>query len=165
MSLKNKTEKEIHEAFDLVLLLKGIHAIIELAGGLLLYVISADAITRVTHFFIGSELGEDPKDVIANYLLHLTQDFGGGSKAFAALYLASHGIVNGLVVLGLWKEKLWAYPISFAVIGGFIAYQAYLLTLGYSPWLVALTILDIFVLLLAWHEYAVLKKRDLATSK
>ncbi len=159
MSRKNnRTEKEIHGIFDVTLLLKGIHASIELIGGLLLYIISAESITRMVNFFLRGELIEDPHDVVANYLLHIAQTFGGSSKTFAALYLASHGIVNGLVVLGLWREKLWAYPISLAVIGAFIVYQLYLLMFGFSIWLVILTVLDLAVLFLAWHEYKILKK-------
>jgi len=160
MSQKNsRTEREIHGVFDVTLLLKGIHASIELVGGLLLYIISAESITRIGNFFLGGELIEDPHDGIANYLLNIALTFGGTSKAFAALYLASHGIVNGLVVVGLWKEKIWAYPVSFAVIGAFIVYQIYLLIFGYSLWLVILTVLDLAVLFLAWHEYRILKNR------
>lgn len=150
-----KTEKELHRIFDITLLLKGIHAAIELIGGLLLYIVSADSITRAVDFFVKG-------DIIAGYLLTVGHSFGGSSKAFAALYLASHGVVNGLVTLGLWKEKIWAYPISFAVIMGFIAYQLYLLGFGYSLWLVILTVLDVAILLLAWHEYHLLKERKAA---
>ncbi len=152
------TEKEIHGLFDVTLFLKGIHASIELIGGLLLYFISTESISSMVSFFFRGELIEDPHDIIANYLLNITQAFGGNSKAFVALYLASHGIVNGLVVLGLWREKIWAYPIALAVIGAFIVYQIYLLLFGYSLWVVFLTVLDIAVLLLAWHEYTILKK-------
>lgn len=161
MSQKNNgIEKEIHEVFDITLLLKGITAFGELAGGLLLYSISTESITRITTFILKGELIEDPHDIIANYLMHIALTFGGSSKVFAALYLAGHGIVNGLVVLGLWKEKIWAYPISFAVIGALIAYQVYLLTFGYSLWLVILTALDLIILFLAWHEYRILKKKN-----
>jgi uncharacterized membrane protein len=158
-----KTEKELHRIFDATLLLKGIHATVELIGGLLLYIASADSITRVVDFFVKGEINEDPHDVIANYILMLGHSLGGSSKAFAALYLASHGVVNGLVTLGLWKEKMWAYPISLAVIMGFIAYQLYLLAFGYSLWLVVLTVLDVAILLLAWHEYRLLKMRKALT--
>jgi uncharacterized membrane protein len=157
----DKKEKEIHRLFDITLLLKGIHAGVELFGGALLYLVSANSIASVGNFFLNGELLEDPHDAIANYFLSVTQGMGGSAKTFAALYLVSHGIVNGLVVLGLWKEKMWAYPISFAVIGAFVTYQLYLLTFGYSLWLVVLTVLDVAILLLAWHEYTVLKKKTL----
>ncbi len=108
---------------------------------------------------------EDPHDIIANYLLTMAQGFGGTSKLFAALYLIGHGIVNGLIVVGLWKEKTWAYPISFIVLGAFTVYQIYLLTFGYSLGLVILTILDVVILLLAWHEYRTLKNSRCAISR
>lgn len=153
-----KIEKEIHKVFDLTLILKGAHAFIEIAGGILLYIISADSIMNLVRFFVGGEIGEDPHDVVAGYLLHLAQSFGQSSKSFAALYLLAHGIINALVVLGLWKEKLWAYPLSFVVLGGFIVYQLYLLTFAYSIWLVLFTILDVIIIGLVWHEYGILKK-------
>ncbi len=162
MSPKNRREKniekEIHRLFDFTLVLKALTVFAELAGGVFLYVISAENIKRVANFFLRGELMEDPHDIIANYLLTMAQSFGGTSKLFAALYLIGHGIVNGLIVVGLWKEKTWAYPVSFIVLGAFTAYQIYLLTFGYSLWLVLLTILDVVILLLAWHEYRTLKK-------
>lgn len=126
-----KIEKEIHRLFDFTLALKALTALTELAGGVLLYAISAESITRAANFFLRGELVEDPRDIIANYLFNMAQSFGGTSKLFAALYLIGHGIVNGLIVVGLWKEKTWAYPVSFVVLGAFTAYQIYLLTFGY----------------------------------
>src|ERR1019366_6528705 len=108
---------------------------------------------------------EDPHNIIANYLLHLAQTFGGSSQSFAALYLLIHGVINALIVIALWKEKLWAYPVSFAALGAFILYQLYLLTFGYSLWLVLFTVLDIIIIFLVWHEYGVLKKRRAAARK
>jgi uncharacterized membrane protein len=157
-----KKEEEIHQIFDITLILKGIHAIIEIIGGLLVYAVSAESVTRLVRFFIQGEISEDPRDAVANYFLRLARDFGGSSKAFAAFYLISHGVINGLVVIGLWKEKIWAYPVSLFVIGGFIIYQIYLLiVVGYSIWLVLFTVLDVLILWLVWHEYNILKKKKL----
>lgn len=155
-----KREAEIHKIFDVTLILKGIHASIEIIGGFLLYAVSVASVTRIVTFFVHDEISEDPHDVIANYLLHTAQSFGGSSQSFAALYLVSHGIINALVVIALWKEKLWAYPVSLAVLSVFIVYQLYLLTLGFSIWLILFTILDVIIIFLVWHEYGVLKKRS-----
>lgn len=155
-----KIEKEIHEVFDITLILKGIHALIETVGGLLLYAVSAASILNIATFFVRGEIREDPHDVIANYFLHMAETLGGSSKSFAALYLLGHGIINGAIVIALWKEKMWAYPVSLVVLGAFIAYQMYLLTLGFSLWLTVFTILDIVIVFLVWHEYGVMKKKD-----
>jgi uncharacterized membrane protein len=158
----NRREAEIHNVFDATLLLKGIHAAIEIIGGVALYLVSAENILRVVNFFTQDELREEPHDFLANYVLHTAQQFVGSTQAFAALYLLSHGIINALVVIGLWKEKLWAYPVSFVVLAAFIIYQLYLLTFGFSIWLVLFTILDVVIISLVWHEYGVLKKRRAA---
>ncbi len=154
-----QTEAKIHKIFDFTLLLKGAHAAIEIIGGILLYIISPATIARVASFFTHGEMIEDPHDTIATFFLHTAQSLGGSSRTFAALYLLSHGIINALVVVSLWKEKLWAYPISIATLVAFMAYQIYLLTFGYSIWLVLFTILDAVIIWLVLHEYGVLKKK------
>jgi uncharacterized membrane protein len=155
-----RVEVKIHQVFDATLLMKGIHAAIEIAGGVALYFVSAATIVKATAFLLNGELTEDPHDAVASYFLHAAQNFGAGGQSFAALYLLSHGIINALVVVSLWREKLWAYPLSFAVTVGFMIYQIYLLTFGYSLWLVILTVFDIFMLYLIWHEYGVIKKKN-----
>jgi uncharacterized membrane protein len=155
----NQTEAEIHKVFDVTLVLKGIHAAIETIGGIFLYTISARSILRAVTFLVHDEIQEEPHDVFANYFLHLAQTFGGSAQSFAALYLLIHGLINALIVVALWKEKLWAYPVTFAALGAFIVYQLYLLTFGYSLWLVLFTVLDVIIIFLVWHEYGVLKKR------
>ncbi|HEY5220614.1 MAG TPA: DUF2127 domain-containing protein [Candidatus Paceibacterota bacterium] len=155
-----KREEEIHEVFDITLVLKGAHALIETIGGLLLYAVSAASIIHVATFFVQGEIREDPHDIVANYFLHMAETLGGSSKSFAAIYLLGHGIINGAIVIALWKEKMWAYPVSLVVLGAFIAYQMYLLTLGFSLWLTAFTILDIVIVILVWHEYGVMKKKN-----
>jgi uncharacterized membrane protein len=158
----SRTEAEIHQLFDVTLVLKGLHALIEMIGGILLYAVSAENIVRIVNFFVRDEIREDPHDFIANYLLHTAQNFGGSTQAFAALYLLLHGIINGSLVVALWKEKLWAYPVAFVVIGAFIVYQLYLFIFGFSWWLALLTALDIVVIFLVRHEYGVLKARAAA---
>jgi uncharacterized membrane protein len=161
---KNNSETEIHTIFDVTLILKGIHAFIETLGGILLYAVNGASILRAVNFLVQGEIREDPHDILANYFLHAAQVFGGSAQSFAALYLLTHGIINALIVVGLWKEKLWAYPASFVALGAFTLYQLYLLSFGYSLGLVLLTILDIVIILLVWHEYGVLKKKRIATS-
>ncbi|MDE2019214.1 MAG: DUF2127 domain-containing protein [Patescibacteria group bacterium] len=158
--LKNeRREEEIHEVFDVTLFLKGIHAALETLGGILLYAVSGENIMRMIGFFVGSELQEDPHDFIANWLLRAAESFGGSAQSFAAFYLLFHGIINGAIVIALWKEKLWAYPASMAALAGFIAYQSYLFYFNHSVWYAIFTVLDVLIILLVWHEYGVLKKK------
>ena len=43
-----------------------------------------------------------------------------------------------MIVTGLLREKLWAYPASFAVFGAFIAYQLYRYSWTHDVALIAL---------------------------
>jgi uncharacterized membrane protein len=137
-------EKRIHQVFVVSVLAKGLHALIEIAGGLALYLFSADAIARWL-----DEI--DRHDWIARH-------FPASEQHFYAFYLLSHGLVKSVLVVGLLKEKLWAYPASFAVFGAFIAYQLYRYSWTHDVGLILLSIFDLFVIALAVHEYRLLRK-------
>jgi uncharacterized membrane protein len=151
-------EKRIHQFFEISVALKGVHALIEIAGGALLYVLSTTAIVGFVNRLTQEELLEDPNDFIATHLLHFAQGFSVHKRDFYAFYLVSHGLVKLVVVVGLLKEKLWAYPASFVVFGSFIAYQLYRYSYTHDFGLIVLSILDIIVIALAVHEYRLLRR-------
>ena len=49
--------------------------------------------------------------------------------------------------------KLWAYLWMIAVLLAFIGYQVYLIVLSPTIALIALTVIDILIVLLTWLEY------------
>src|SRR5947209_7005877 len=116
-------EKRIHQIFEVSVLLKGAHALIETAGGLALALISTATITRILTELTQDEIIEDPHDLVANYFGHFAQTFDVSTKSFYAFYLLSHGIVKLFLVAGLLRNKFWAYPASLVVLGLFIFYQ------------------------------------------
>jgi uncharacterized membrane protein len=138
------TEKRIHLIFVVSVLAKGLHALIEIAGGLALYLFSAEVIARWL-----DEI--DRHDWIARH-------FPASEQHFYALYLLSHGLVKVVLVFFLLREKLWAYPASIAVFGLFIAYQMYRYSFTHDIGLILLSLFDLFVISLAVHEYRLLRK-------
>lgn len=150
-------ERRIHKIFEISILLKGAHALIECVGGFLLALVSTRTITEFVGRATQYELGEDRNDLVATYLLHWAQGFSIETQHFYALYLLSHGLVKLLLVIGLLREKLWAYPASLIILGLFIAYQIYRFTFTHSPALIALSIFDIVVMGLVWHEYRLVR--------
>jgi uncharacterized membrane protein len=151
-------EKRIHQIFAVSVSLKGLHALIEVIGGLALYLTSTETILAWINRFSQGELTEDPNDWIANHVVEFGRNFSVAQHDFYALYLLSHGIVKGILVVGLLKEKLWAYPASFVVFGAFIAYQLYRYSFTHDFGLILLSIFDVFVIVLAVHEYRLLRK-------
>src|SRR5690242_17500799 len=137
-------EKRVHQIFVVSVLFKGAHALIEVAGGLALYLLSADT--------IANWLDEIDKQGWVERHFPFTE------QHFYAFYLLSHGLVKSVLIVGLLREKLWAYPASFAVFGAFIAYQLYRYSYTHEIALIALSIFDLFVIYLAVHEYRLLRK-------
>ena len=151
-------EKQIHQIFVVSVLFKGAHALIEIIGGIALYLVSTEAIVSTINRFSRDQLVEDPDDWVGTHLLDFAQHFSVAEHNFYAFYLLSHGLVKSVLVIGLLREKLWAYPASFAVFGAFIAYQLYRYSFTHDFGLILLSIFDLFVIYLAVHEYRLLRK-------
>ena len=132
-------ERNIHLFFEISLVLKGLHALIECVGGVALYFISTAQIAHWVALLTQNELTEDPRDAVANFLLAGARHLSIGTESLYAWYLVSHGIVNLLLVVGLLMGLLWAYPASLVALSGFILYQLYRFSFTHSLGLIALT--------------------------
>ena len=143
----------LHRAFVAGILLKGVDAVLQMLGGLSLFLISPQSLNRWILSYIGRELSEDPNDFLAGFLAHWAQGWSYGSQMFAAFYLLSHGVVKLFIVAVLLKGKLWAYHAGIFFFLAFIIYQLYRYSYTHSPWLLVLTVLDIAVIYLTWEEY------------
>ena len=150
-------ERRIHRIFQIGVILKGLHALIECASGLVLFFVSTATILHWVRLLTQQELTEDPRDFVATHLLAAAQHLSVGTETFYAVYLLGHGLIKVLLVAGLLKEKLWAYPASLVALGGFIAYQLYRYSYTHSVGLLVLTVFDVVVIVLVWHEWRILK--------
>lgn len=151
-------ERNVHRVFEISVLLKGAHAVVECLGGLVLALVSADWVASTINRLTQEELIEDPHDFLATHLVAFAGQFSVTTKNFYAFYLLSHGIVKLALVAGLLRGKLWAYPASLVVLGLFIAYQAYRYSYTHSLGLVVLSLFDILVMVLVWHEYRIVRQ-------
>lgn len=151
-------EHKIHLFFEVSLFLKGAFALLEIIGGFLAYFVPAQFVLGLVAVLTQPELAEDPRDPVANYLLHAAQHLSIGTQHFAALYLLSHGAIKLWLIVGLLREKLWYYPTALIVFGLFIIYQLYRFSFTHSPFLLFLTAVDVVVIALTWHEYRYLKR-------
>ena len=151
-------ERRIHQVFKFSLFLKGAHALIECLGGLALAFVSTDAITSLVGTLTQEELLEDPKDFLASHLVQFAAQFSVSSQHFYAFYLLSHGLVKIALVIGLLRNRLWAYPASLVVMSLFIVYQLYRYSYTHSAALIVLSIFDVIVIGLIWHEYRLARR-------
>ncbi|MGH9733602.1 MAG: DUF2127 domain-containing protein [Candidatus Acidiferrales bacterium] len=149
---------EVREVlFRVSILLKGLNAVLEIAGGIALLFISPRLIAHWIELLTRGEFAEGRRDFVSNYLHHAATHISPGSQHFVVAYLLAHGIVKLFLVIALLKNKLWGYPAAIVVFSGFIGYQVYLLALYGGSGLVALTIFDVIVIFLIWFEYRAVK--------
>lgn len=154
----NPDKKIIHLLFEFSLWIKGSFVLLEIIGGAIFYFVSQNYFVNFIFVLTQNELGEDPTDFIANYLISFSQDLFLSTQHFIALYLLSHGLIKLGVILCLLKNKLWAYPASIFIFLTFILYQFYRFYFTHSPWLLVLTVFDMIMVWLIWREYSFVKK-------
>ena len=153
----NKKNDVFHKSFEIVILLKGIDSILEIIGGILLVFLNPNRLNKLVTLLTQNELSEDPKDVVANFAIKLSLGFSLSSQYFGIIYLMSHGIIKLILVILLWKRKIWAYPLTIVSLLLFIFYQIYRCIISYSTVLIVLTVFDIVMILLTLIEYKSMK--------
>lgn len=150
-------ERAIRRIFVVSLWLKGAFAVTEILGGIAAYSLTQKFLVDLANAVTQGELNEDPHDLVANYLLHAAQTLSISAQHFAAAYLFGHGIIKLWLIVGLLRRRLWYYPTAMIVFGLFIIYQLYRFYFTQSVLLVLVTIVDVVVIALTWHEYRYLE--------
>ncbi len=153
-------ERQIHRVFEISLILKALHSLMEIVGGILLAAVSTGTLLKVAEVLTSRELHEDPNDLVANYILHLARTFSIDAKAATVFFLLSHGTVKLVLVLSVMRGFSWAYPAFMLALVLLIAIQTYQLSHEASLILLAVTAFDLIVLALTWHEYRLLRGRQ-----
>ena len=151
----------LHGTFRTGITLKGIGGLLETAGGVLIWFVGP---ARLAAFVQGLlERGEqrNPYDFISAHFLHLAHGIGRADPVFASLYLLSHGLVKTVLVIALWFNKMWAYPVTLVVFGGFMIYQMLRYTHTHAFTWVMLTIFDAVVVWLTWQEWRAQRKAQI----
>lgn len=161
--MQRLSEKNIYSIFEISVVLKGIHAVLEIISGILAFFLTKAFLVSVMTFFTRGELLEEPNDFFANYFMVMANNISINTKYFLAFYLLSHGIIKFFLVVGLLRKKLWAYPTSIAVFSLFAFYQIFRYFHTLSIGLLLLTILDLIIIFLTIHEYRYLKSHYQAT--
>lgn len=152
-----KKSQILHISFIIGILFKGIDGFWELIGGLFLVFAKSGSIPIIIQTVFQHELSQDPTDLIANYLINLSQTMSLNTLSFAAIYLIIHGSIKLGLFLGLWLKKIWAYPLATILLSLFMVYQLIRLSYTHSFLLLFLTLIDIIIIFLLKSEYKRLK--------
>jgi uncharacterized membrane protein len=151
MSMQRKTI--LHQSFEVGISLKGVGALFEIAGGVLLWLVKPSQMNEIVRWAGENLLVDAPHHPFATHVLNASQRMADHGTTFASLYLLSHGIVKLALVICLLLNKLWAYPLTIVVFITFMAYQVHRFTHTHAWSLIALTVFDAVIVFLTWKEY------------
>lgn len=154
-------EKNIYKLFKFSLALKGLQALAEIIAGCVFYSVSISSFSFFIQKLVSSELIEDPNNSIFSYIFNSAQNFSLADKSYFAFYLLSHGFVKFVLIGGILKNKVWAYPVFLVVQVIFIIYQTTSAIYRHSIILAVITLFDLLILWLVWHEYKIKQKHNL----
>jgi uncharacterized membrane protein len=156
VSASNRTSKPhgfMHGLFDVVVILKGLNGLAEIASGTALLLLQAGTIMAWVNWLTQVELIEDPNDIFAMLLRHWADGFGHDAQVFAGLYLLAHGVVKVFLAGILFMEKTWAFPLALALFSFLVTFSIYRLTLNWSWILAGFVAFDLFTIWLIAKEW------------
>ncbi len=154
-------QKLFHILFRVGVVLKGIDAVLETIGGVILLLVPPDDISQFIVKITQYQLMQNPHPLLEKAVqksIEVTTD----SHVWAGLFLLSHGLVKLLIVTGMILKKLWAYRVGLLVFVGLVIYQSAHILKTHSVGLLILTAFDIVFILLAYREYRQLKQKQAA---
>ena len=153
MAFTQTEEKNITRGFYASIFLKGIISFGEiLIGTLALFI----PLSYATDFAL-KMLQIFPHNSLEMHLESTISQFATVSGIFIATYLISRGLVKILLIIGMLKRQLWAYPTSLIVLACLVMYQIFQIITTGSIAIIALTLFDLVVMWFIYEEYQVLK--------
>ncbi|HZP31870.1 MAG TPA: DUF2127 domain-containing protein [Candidatus Acidoferrales bacterium] len=152
-------QEHFHQLFEFSVVLKGLHALIELATGAAVLSLSPFLVANFLVTFAVREQQKGWPAFAVDFLLHVARAAVSGGQHFAGIYLLAVGVINLGLVIGLLTSRLWAFPAALAAIAVLMAYQLYRYTHTHAVVLIFLTLFDAVVWWLVRHEYLELRSR------
>ena len=154
-----------HELFEAGVAFKALNSVWEMLGSIFLLTRLHSWLTHKVIQISHSEFLGDHDDFFSHFISgQLSHLDVASTRTFVGLYLLFHGLMNAFLAYNLYRNRLWAFPVSIAFTSTFLVYQAYRLVHTHSPLLLFITVLDVFFIILTVHEYR-FQKNKIAVSR
>ncbi|MFZ2167527.1 MAG: DUF2127 domain-containing protein [Minisyncoccia bacterium] len=148
-----KVERDILWLFDIALILKVVNGALEILAALLVLFVPPSFVLKLAELATSGELAQDSDDLVAIAIQQAAQAFAVNTHYFFALYLALHGTIKVLLIIGIFAKKRAAYPLFMLALAIFGSYEMYRGFMRHELLLQALAVFDFALLLLTAHEY------------
>ena len=143
----------MHLAFVAAIAIKGIDGTVEFIAGSIVALFGSRQLYHFAIWATAPEIARHPGSHAAHALRHGAWNFAHSSHKFAIIYLIAHGILKIGLVVNLFIEHMWIFPVSAAVLLGFIGVMSFKLAAHWSPWLFAFVLFDMLTLALVLNEW------------
>jgi uncharacterized membrane protein len=152
-------EHNIHRLFEAGVILKGVHALLELVTGAVTLALGPVAVSDFFFALAQRAWIGGGRMIEVNFLVRLAEESLRGGQQFVGIYLLAVGVINMVLVIGLLASALWSYPTALGAIALLMAYQLYRYTHTHALALLVLSVYDCVVLWLVWNEYRVVRSK------
>jgi len=153
MAESSPSRNRLHALFEAGMIIKGSDSVIETTLGFLFYFLSSQKVNEIILGFFGNELTEQPRDAVLNFFLHGFNGISPSAQSFWAFIFLAHGLTKIFLVLGLYRKKIWVYPVAAGAFALFALYQIYHLFYSPSALVELLTTFDFLFIYLILNEY------------
>lgn len=153
-----KSRGLFHDLFDIVVVLKGLNGLAEIASGATLLLVKAGTIMEWVQWLTQSELLQDPHDLLATSLEHWAMNFGHDAQLFAGFYLLAHGVVKFTLAILLFKERPSVFPLALILFTALVAFSLHHLSFHWSWALTAFIAFDLFTIGIIAREWRDVEK-------
>jgi uncharacterized membrane protein len=164
MNFIRKPLELLHRLYKASVIIKGIDGILEIIGGFLLIFFSPLTITNTILFLARTELTKGSRHRLLVYFYQVASNTSLHRRHFYSLLFLSHGALKLILVSGLMRNKVWAYPTTMVIFTAFALYQAFEIYSSPSIPLGIITAVDILVVLLIGREYYAMKRSEISLS-
>jgi uncharacterized membrane protein len=146
-------EKDLLWLFDFALIVKVINGALEMLVALLILFVPPALVLKLAEYATNGELAQDSGDPVALFIQTTAHSYAIHTHYLLAVYLAAHGLIKVLLVIGIFMQKKIAYPLFMIALAFFGSYEAYRGFLRGEILLQIFAILDIALLILTAYEY------------
>lgn len=146
-------EKTLHRLFLISVWIKGGAGLLETLAGIPFFFVTPRVIEDFVVLLTAPELSEDPNRLDCHYHPPCCSALFCGYRAICRRLSYHSRPDQDFFSRRSLAGKIVAYPTSLWFLVAFIVYQCDRYAYTHSIWLVLLTVLDVIVAFLIWHEY------------
>lgn len=139
--------------FDVTLIVKGVAAIIDIVAAAIIFTTGNELAVRFFAKVTTLMTDFEGDGVVSQYLSMQPGAISTFDIWFITGYLGFHGVLNLILVEGIWFRRQWAYTKAMRILLIFFVYQCVRLMFVWSYWLFIITLYDLVVILLLYNEY------------